>query len=367
MHIVVRAYQQRLSRCGNRFDGCRHHHGGRRTLWRHRHHLRLHRRCASTVACPVIDGSGRVQIGQHGTAVIVLGRHLGHLDRSQFGVGVQQIQQAASGDAELHLVQLHHLLGSTDLLLRRHRLQPALGHVGFGGLGLLVDFAVQHVHPALRCQQLLGGTLLAVVGTTVQEVPVHHDARVLVVLADSGHQVHLGPARTLEVFHFLARGVHFILLRQDGRVGGLAVVRHHLAPVRTEGVAQRHVLVGIAAELAQRQTQAFFILHQAHAHLQRAGLGLDQFVVTARVVLHDHAQVVDDAVVALQVALLGIQQFAVAQRCQVLLAHQHGQVFLGFADFFTVVFLVKLVAPDLRAYGTTREQVYPTDQRHRIG
>ena len=83
--------------------------------------------------------------------------------------------------------------------------------------------------------------------------------------------------------------------------------------------------------------------------------------------LHDHAQVVDDAVVALQVALLGIQQFAVAQRCQVLLAHQHGQVFLGFADFFTVVFLVKLVAPDLRAYGTTREQVYPTDQRHRIG
>ena len=139
-----------------------------------------------------------------------------------------------------------------------------------------------------------------------------------------------------------------------------------MTPVRTKRIAQRHVLVGITAEFAQGQTQAFFVLHQTHAHLQGTRLGLDQLIVAARIMLHDHAQVVDDAVVALQVALLDIQQLLVAQGSQVLFAHQHGQVFLGFANFFAVVFLVQLVTTDLRADGPAGEQVDATDQGHRI-
>ena len=319
------------------------------------------------MARPVVNGGRGIQIGQDGTAIIVLGGDLGHLHRGQFGIGVEQVQQAAAGDAELHLVELHHLLGGPDLLLCCHRLQLALRHVGLGRLGLLVDLAVQHVNATLRRQQLLGCTLLAVIGTTVQEIPVHHHARVLVILAHARHQVDLGPARTLEVFHFLARGIHFVLLRQDGRVGGLAVFRHHMPPVRTKRIAQRHVLVGITAEFAQGQAQALLVLDQTHAHLQGTRLGLDQLVVAARIMLHDHPQVVDDAIMALQVALFGIQQFLVAQGRQVLFAHQHGQIFLGLADFLAVVFLVQLVTPDLCTDGTAGEQVDATDQGHRIG
>ena len=141
---------------------------------------------------------------------------------------------------------------------------------------------------------------------------------------------------------------------------------HGLAPFGTERVGQRDLLVGVARELAERQTHGFFILHHAHADLQRTRLRLHQLVVAARIVTHDHIQVADDLVVTLEVGLLGLQQFLVAQGAEVMLGHGGGQILLRFHRLVVVELLVELVTLDARGHCAGREQVEPAGERHRI-
>ena len=298
-----------------------------------------------------------MQVGDDGAAEVGFGHHARELHRRQLGIGIDQLDQAATADLELQLVELGDFGRGADLLLGGLDLQLALRHVGLGGGGLLVQLALHEVQAPVGGVDLLGGAFHRVIGTAVEERPVGHQAGIAMV-ADTRFQVDAGPARLGHLALVAPHGIGFApqrlqagvgLFQKAGWQGGFPLLR-----------LQRHqcgLLRGEAGELGQRQPHVLFLVDDAGAHLQRARLGLHQLVATARIVVDDDLQVVDDLLVPRQVLLLRLHQLLAGQRLQVQHGDVVGHLLAGFLDLELLELLLVAVALDRGTDGTGRVQV----------